>query len=414
MRASHALRYVVAAAALGCVSLFALDSVIPEAEGQTNLLNDGQIGFVMQQFGNAGLAGEQVCPDGRSLGPRQIFEQSEEGQRREGETEEEFGARLQRGGMSLSMNDGVNYCQNPELAPPDNFYQTMNDTQVRAYGIDLDGQNSTANSTPVPGTCAQNDFRGGDGRRGVDNQYARLTGCTGQPTHHPEGYSDWVAPPPDGVGQENTMLEGGWGVLVWLRGVDSLENDDEVEVGIYANNDPIQLNPARDAAIPDMTYAPDQDPNYRAETRGRIVNGVLTTDPVNVRFHWLVAGMHLDRVLNHARIEARITSSGQLEGFLAGYSPVEALYDMQYAFRSARGDDGEPLGARGAMFATIATSAIGRTCQGPYQAAYRLADGDYDPETGRCTSLSTQYVMRGTRAFIADVATQGANDNLVE
>lgn len=401
MRISHALRYTGAAIAFCAVGVFAITQLATEAEGQNNVIQNGEAGFVMYQFGNAGVVGEQVCPNGRSLGYRQQFEQSEEGQRREGESDADFAARLQAGGMALGMRGDVNTCADPTVAGPDPHYHTMSDTSAGGYGIDLDGQNSTRNSRAPAGMCAQDDFRGADGRRGVDNQYARLTACTGQPTVYPENHTGWLPPEPQAAGQENSMLEGSWGVLIALRGVDNLENDPEVEVGIYANNDPIQLNPTRDRAVPNATYAPDQDPRYRSVTRGRIVNGVLTTEPVDVVFQFGGGGQARDRVINRAVIEARFLSNGEIEGVLGGWWPVEQLYQFQYAFG-------------GSPFAFAVGSAIGRTCHGAYHAMYEMADGDYDPETGRCTSLSTQYVFRGVPAFIADVETRSLNDDLTE
>ncbi len=399
MRVSHTLRYAGAAIALAAVGMLINTQFASEAEGQTNLIQDGKIGFVLHQFGGAGTAGEQVCPDGRSVGYRQQFEQSPEGQRREGETDDEYGARLQRGGMAMATRDGINSCQNPEAAGPDPLYRTMDDTRAMAYGIDLDDANTTANGRPPPGACAQNDFRRPDGVRGIDNQYARLTNCTGQPSQYPADWSGWLPPNQQGQGQENTMLEGSWGVLIELTDVDNLENDPDVGVAIYANNDPIQLNAARDAAIRDVTYAPKQEPRYRGITRGRIVNGVLRSDPVDIAFPFTAAGGLRDRIINRAVVEARFTTNGEIEGYLGGWWPIEDLYSFQYAF------GGSPL-------AVAVATTMGRTCNGPYHAAYALADGDYDPETGRCTSISTQYAIRGTPAFIVDVATSSANDDL--
>ena len=188
---------------------------------------------------------------------------------------------------------------------------------------------------------------------------------------------------------------------------------DRVEVGIYANADPIVMDSSR-VPIPYATYAADQDPRFRGVTHGSIKNGELVTEPVNVRFHWLVAGMHLERPINHARIQARITDTGILEGYLSGYTPVEALYDYQYAFRNAKNDAGEPVpSARTAAIATGAASAMNRTCNGAYAALYSLADGDPDPETGRCNSISTQYYFRATPAFVVDVESQSMNDSLL-
>ncbi len=393
--------------ATACVLATALASAGDAAAQET-------AGFVVHEWGGVKARGQTVCPDGRSLGYRQIFEQSAEGQRLEGEADADYVKRAQAGGNALAVKDGKNLCANPGLAP-DPYYRTMDDAAVVSWGIDLDGRVSTRDGAAAPGTCPHQDFTGVAGETGVDNQYLRLTGCTGNPSadeSEDETETGWLPPPQEAL--ENTMLEGGWGILIELTGVDDFENDDSVGVGIYANSDPIVLSAQREP-IPYATYAADQDPRFRGVASGRIVDGVLITEPTDVRFHWLVAGMHLERPLAHARIRARFTEDGVMEGYLAGYTPVEALYDLQYGFRNATNDKGEPAPA--AMMTAIATgaaSAMNRTCNGAYEAMYRLADGDPDPKTGRCTSLSTQYFFRATPAFIAQVESRGRNDGLLE
>lgn len=401
------------AAIIACLTV----PYIPSAVGQQAVEIQGdEVGFVVHEWGTAGTFGPAPCPDGRSLGYRQIFERSPEAQRRQGEPEGEYGKRLEAGGVQLAMLDGQSLCANPELAPDDPHFRVMSDTSVPSYGIALsesaDAGRKGGESGAPPATCEQADFPAMSGTGRVNNQYLRLTGCTGLPSLEPDqAQPDWLPPPQ--VAQENTMLEGGWGVLIALRGVDSLENDDNVSVGIYANADPIVLSGTREP-VPFVTYAADQNPRFRGETRGRIVDGVLMTEPVDVRFHWLAAGMHLERPLSHARLEARFKADGTIEGYLAGYTPVEALYDMQYGFRNARDDAGDPISPQfTSRLATLSASAIGRTCNGAYGAMYRLADGDRDPETGRCRSLSTQYYFRATPAFIVDVESAGINESLL-
>jgi hypothetical protein len=411
MHTSHALRHAAVALALGSVALFAVKA-FPEADGQNNEVQDGKAGFVVYEWGTAGARGPTVCPNGRSLGYRQIFQQSPEGKRHEGESDADYGRRLEGGGYRIAVVNGQNLCAFPALAP-DPYYRTMDDTSVVAYGIDLDGQVSTRKGRAAPGTCPHDDFRGVNGEAGIDNQYLRLVGCTGTPPNdNGANQTGWLPPPQER--QENTMLEGGWGILISLRGVTNLQNDDHVEVGIYANADPIQLTASK-APLLHATYAADQDPGFRGETHGRIVNGVLTTDPVNVRFHWLVAGFHLERPLDHARIRAKFNANGTMEGYLAGYTPIEAVYDMQYGFRNAKDDAGRPVPRLVTSgLATGGSSAMGRTCNGAYAALHALADGDRDPHTGQCTSISTQYFFRATPAFVVDVSTHGSNDALVK
>ena len=79
---------------------------------------------------------------------------------------------------------------------------------------------------------------------------------------------------------------------------------------------------------------------------GRIVNGVLTTDPVDVRFHWVVNSIHLERPLQDARLRVTFTPDGGLEGILAGYTPIEDLYDFQYGFRNGKDAKGNPANSQ--------------------------------------------------------------------
>ena len=158
-------------------------------------------------------------------------------------------------------------CRTPEAAGPDPGFHTAKVPATKAYGIDLDGRDSRAKGKPAPGTCAHDDLVGMNGGHGIDNQFYRLVGCS-------NSYQS--------TGQSNTfaieMLTGSWGILIELSGVDDIRNDDSVEVGIYANADPIELSANREP-LANATYAVEQDPRFQTKTRGRLKNGVLTTDP---------------------------------------------------------------------------------------------------------------------------------------
>jgi hypothetical protein len=392
---SKALRHGACALALGAVSLFAAG---------IGCAADTTAGFIVSGIGNAYARPGQInamCPNGRSLGYRKIFQRSAEGQRREGEPAADYEARMNLGAASLATVNGQNLCSHPEIGATDPNYRTMDATNIVAYGIDLDGQDSRHDSRPAPETCAHEDFAGANGARGIDNQMLRVLGCDGAGEQYAATDESGELPRGDN-GVSETMLQGGWGILIALRGVDSLLNDDSVEVGIYASADPIQLSAQKEPVL-HASYAPDQDPRFRSETHGRIVNGVLITEPVNVRFHWLVAGMHLERPLSHARIQAKFNAKGGLDGYLAGYTPVEAMYNLNYAFRDARDDTGTLVPpVRREFLSVLGNDVMGRTCHGAYAALNRLADGDRDPRTGRCTSVSTQYWIRAVPAFVVD------------
>jgi len=303
--------------------------------------------------------------------------------------------------MSMMDPNRPNPCLNPEKFQPDPKYRTVKADDVKAFGIDIDGRDSRAKGKPATGTCAHTDLRGMNGERGVDNQFYRAVGCD-------KAYQS--------TGPGNTwtieMHTGAWGVLIALDGVDDIRNDDSVDVVFAANADPIELSPNREP-LSNATYAMQQDPRFRAKTRGRIKNGVLTTDPVTVRMHKITNGIYLERVLNEARAQMTLSKDGVLEGYLAGYTPVEDLYNFEFGFRNGKDGKGAPANPR-----LIIGSAMGRsatltyTCNGAYHALHALADGDPDPQTGKCTSISTQYRLKAIPAFVVDTKTESVNEDL--
>jgi len=360
-------------------------------------------------YGAAGAPGAGQRPAGASATPGASTTQgaattprtegaSSGGQRPAGASEEELARQYRQ-----MMNDPnrPNPCMNPEKIGPDPKYRTVNIPDTKAYGIDMDGRDSRAKGKPMPGTCAHNDLVGMNGERGIDNQFYRLVGCN-------NAYQS--------TGQGNTytieMHTGAWGILISLTGVDDIRNDDNVEVGIFANADPIELSPNREPLL-NATYAAVQDPRFRATTRGRIKDGVLTTDPVNVRFHKITNSIYLERPLNDARLSMTLSAEGTLEGYLAGYTPVEDLYNFEYAYRNGKDAKGGPASPRAIMGSSNGRAGVlGYTCNGVYHSLHDLADGNPDPATGKCTSISTQYRVKAIPAFVVDVKTESTNDAL--
>jgi hypothetical protein len=370
-------------------------AVLPDLDVQAEIIRNREVGFVVTRISyvlGPDAKDSGACPTGMTAGVRGLidaFTKTPAGQRQTGETIDAYERRA-----SAAVNtapNGQNICLNPEASSPDPGWRMVSGRDVRVDGIDLDGQNSEPGKAPVAGTCAHDDFRGPNGQRGIDNQFYRVVGCTTgfQSTGQANGF-------------DTEMYTGSWGILIRLKGVDDIRNDPEVEVGIYANADPIQLSAAR-AALPFATYAIGADPRYQATARGRIVNGVLTIDPVDVRFHNIVNSMTDDRVLRAARLRLTFTPQGGMEGFLAGYTPVEDAYDLGYGARHSRNAKGELAPERLRVGTSIGRAgALGHSCNGAYFALYQAADGHRDPATGRCTSISTQYRISIAPAFVVD------------
>lgn len=392
---------VVAVLLAGALAFVLSPSDRATAQGGS-FVRDGEAGFIVTHFAYAlGPDAEETgaCPNGMSKNVAEIFAETPEGQRRPGEGDEEYSKRLEAGGQSISVTeDDKNFCMHPELAPHDPHTRILTSAAVPAEGINLDGKVSRSRADAQSGRL---DFAGVDGIKGVDNQFWRAVGCTR--SFQSDGQSN---------GFEIGMYTGSWGILITLSDLDDFKNDDHVEVGIYANADPIQLSPTREA-LEYATYAMDRDKAFRATTTGKLENGVLTTEPVDVRFHNEVNSMYLERPLRDARIQARLSADGVLKGYLAGYAPVGEMYDLQFGYRNGKDASGEPspIGRR-LQSANGAARVLGHTCQGIWQSLHRLADGHPDPKTGKFTSISTQYRFEARPAFVVDVDTKSVNEKL--
>jgi len=362
----------------------------PGPASAASFVREGEAGFVVShiEFALSKDANETgACPDGMSesyTDRREGFLGLPQIQQEPDESDEDFRRRAR--GVMYQSPDVKNVCHNPELAKPNPTFRAVTGQDVPVYGIDMDGDNSR-NS----GACAHDDFPGMNGETGIDNQFFRVFGCI-------NGYQSSG----QGNGFATEMLTGSWGILIKISHLDDIHDDDAVRVGIYANGDPIRVSPAR-APLGYASYSVHPAPRFQAETRGKIVGGVLTTEPVEIRFPNIVNAMYVDRTLQEARLQLTLTEGGKLEGYLAGYSPVENVYDANIAFRNAKAASGEPSPLQRRIGSAFGKAgAMGYTCEGIYHALYEHADSHRDPETGRCRSISTQYRIEAIPAFVVE------------
>ncbi len=358
---------------------------VPGAAAQANVpwVRDGEAAFVVSHIAYAlgpEAADSGTCPQGMTRNLQEIAAMTTEGRQRAGESDADYADRLKAAAKVLGTGPGgEDLCMNPEAGKPDPYFRTVQRSDVRVDGIDLDGEAST------------DDFLGEDGSAGIDNQWYRVVGCSR--SYQPAGQSNSF---------NISMLTGSWGILVRLRGVDDIRNDEHVDVDFYANADPIRLSPAREP-LAYASYSPHSEPRYRASTTGSIHDGVLTTVPVDADFQNEVNSMYLNRPLRAARLEVSISADGELDGYLAGYTPVEAMYDMAYGYRNGWKLGGElaPLRLRSGS-ANGAAFVLGHTCTGAWYALHDNADAFPDPASGKNTAISTQYRIQAIPAFIIE------------
>ena len=242
-----------------------------------------------------------------------------------------------------------------------------------AGGMNLDGRKMSVPGDVAPNSCAHAKFTSPSGEPGIDNQFWRAMGCI-------RGYR----PDADIVKYQNNNIRGGeYTVLIELTGVDDMRNDPDVEVGIYASPDHVTADTAQNI-VPDSSLSAPDDPRYRAMAHGRIVDGVLTTDPTDVRLKYNSQGyVDTDYYIKGARLRLELKPDGTAKGMLGGYYDLETFYDG--FIRQAQ---------------VITSVLLSYTCPGVYRALNDMADGYPDPKTGKCTALSTAFTLEAIPAFI--------------
>lgn len=272
-------------------------------------------------------------------------------------------------------------CTDPTAQPDPGFYFLQGDVEVD--GLDLDNTDSKLQDG---GACPHDDFTAPDGRTGIDNQFWRLFGCTkgfrfGSIRHLDERNTFTTRMHPFG--------HQGPAILVEVSGVNDRKNDDDVQVRIFSSADRVTLD-AKGDVVSDFSFGVHENTSYWGPpARGRIEDGILTTEPVDLRLrfeHQIVDG---ELVYRGARLRATLNEDGGLTGILGYYWDAENLFRIH----NDHSIDGKHTGR-------LAAHARGYTCAGIYHALGRVADGHRDPESGKCTTVSAATHFHATPAFV--------------
>ena len=143
----------------------------------------------------------------------------------------------------------------------------------------------------------------------------------------------------------------------------------------------------KDAAgniLPFASYRIDGNPRYGTTLKGRIKDGILTTEPADVHLPFYGNRVETEFFIRDFRLELTLTENGAT-GLIGGYHDLENWWDyvrkMGYLVETAQ-----------------------FSCPALYAAALQLADGHPDDKTGACTSLSVAYSVDTIRAFVNEKA----------
>jgi hypothetical protein len=280
------------------------------------------------------------------------------------------------------LNDGVREQFKllfPEVAgQPREFAGTQLRRQIESYHPTtapdelpfLEGEGPVAPGLDLDGVEGPEDFSGADGTRGVDNQMHRVLGCIAN-YRAPDG--------PIRFFEDEMILRENYNrLIVQLRDVDSLVDDADVAVMIFRGRDKVLVDAGGLKALPGGTQRIDTrwGSRYIRHTRGRIERGVLSTEPVDLRYPWDAFYLPTDQFMWGARLRLALTP-GDAVGLIAGYTDIESWYMHMLRNWSAHYQS----------YGKSSGSSI-------YKAMRRLADGLPDPGTGANRAISSALAAK--------------------
>jgi hypothetical protein len=347
---------------------------------------NGVMGFVIYYAVPPVLQGKDACPEGPALKTREIALSKVAPEERERIAKPENQAEFRKLWVGdVTGPNGTNMCTHYSMFPDRPMQRPVQ--SKFAMGLDLDGdQTGGANGTG----CSHQNFESPDGMKGIDNQAYRAMGCNLEWRGVDGSAGDMVA------GYMGFVQSGEWAQVILLRGVDSLVNDNDVEI-IYGNTPDRPVVDSGGKFVWNVSYTISTVfPRKRNVLHGKIVNGVLTTEPTlielaqtwgqggardlrGIRSHW---------TFNRGRLRLTFQPDGTLQGVVGGYQPLNEFVDST------------SMGGMGSLLVA------GIDCAGQWNTLKKLADGDRDPKTGQCTTISSALELKAVPAFVNDISTK--------
>ena len=353
MNGKASRKYHLAAALLAaCVTaVCASAGAQPLQEGGTPL-KGRKIGYAMTHkywsvFETEGAKVE--CPEGFNDGPREQFKKL-------------FGDGKQRSIVEAQLKrEGEQW--HPTTAPE--AFRFLEAQGKTSYGLNLDGK------------IGAEDFDSPDGEQGIDNQLYRVIGCIGH--YRTMGTINHF---------ENLFMRSfdDTRIVIELTEVDDLKNDSDVTVTTYRGSDGLLQDATGEGFIPGGTQRVDLrwGKEYISKLKGKIVDGVLTTEPVDrVMLPWGVtfntSGYHVFRGF---QLKLKVDPEAA-QGLMAGYVDVKAFnHHLNTSWSTHHHSYGQ------------------LSSPSQYKAMSRLADGYPDPKTGKNTAISSAVTVKFTQVYV--------------
>ncbi|MBW8785584.1 MAG: hypothetical protein JF593_13265 [Novosphingobium sp.] len=237
-------------------------------------------------------------------------------------------------------------------------------------GFDLDGDDGSG--APPKGTRKHVNFVSPDGRRGIDNQLFTVEGCVEGLRR--KGFLPMIFNEGRASGRPTALVE--------ISGIDDERNDSDVWVTVLYSGDELRRSPAK-VVLPDYTYRVSDNPALTqdfARFHGRIVDGVLITDPIPQLHVHEVTG--IETTFFRPRLRLEFLPDGRMKGIIGGYID----WRKRVVFQIYRASDYE--------------NTVGLQMPAIYNAMKRAADGLQDPVTGEFNGISAAFDIEGVAGFI--------------
>ncbi len=224
------------------------------------------------------------------------------------------------------------------------------------------------NLAPASGAAPGFDL---DGHAGVDNRLLTVEGCV--EGFRRRGFLPMIFNEGRAAGSPTGLLE--------ISDIDDPLNDDEVFVTLLYSTDPQRRSPAK-IVLADYTFRVTDNPAFAQDFvrfRGRIVDGVLTTEPAErLHVHEVTA---IETTIWKPRLRLQFLPDGKLKGLIGGYLD----WRRRFTWQVFRASDYE--------------NTIGMQAPALYNALKRAADGLADPLTGELNGISAAFEIEGVPAF---------------
>lgn len=241
--------------------------------------------------------------------------------------------------VGFEMPEGIS-AQDDTVANPCGLKGNTDNTTyepLQLEGLAVDGFDLDGEDTQGDGPCPHSDYTGPDGQGGIDYAFLHVI--------------DKIRPARPGQTIETVLgsapSQGLIRIGIRLTGVDSLEDDDEVDVLIVTTAEAPLLG-ADGQILAGSSVTVDEDPAFRSPMKGRIEGGVLTAGPADVTMGKINLLVAQNRViaLKDAMVRAAVaplpTGGYEVDARIAGWWQRESMTEaIGYAVLTIGANDGE-------------------------------------------------------------------------